>query len=470
MAMLWKHQEEAISYAESRRIVILHYGMGTGKTRIACEILLRILRERERLLTLVCCPKAVIRAWEKQLGMWAPAVRCLPLVKGTCKAKEKQVEAAMADLTPLVIVGNYETTRSMPVLSKLAYDAVVYDECHKLKSGTGAASKWASLISGGNPDAKIIGLSGTLVPHSFLDLWGIYRSLEYPTCETFGRYKTTFVNRYAMTNPHVPGMITGWKNEEEIAKKLRETTLHRKSEDVLDLPELLSITVEVELSTKEARVYQQLDKEFAAEIEIAGREGRITPANHLVSLTRTLQCCQGWAKLDDEEDAVPLDKTSSKAEALEDLLDGLPAREPVVVFCRFRGDITSCRQVCEKLGRSVSELSGTCRQLEDWQDGKTDVLIAQIQSGGIGIDLTRASYGVFYSMSHSLAEYLQAIARLHRPGQTKKTRFYSLVSTLQGNTTVDGRVHEALEQRKEVIDAIVDYYRTQYRTGNHHAA
>ena len=461
MTMLWTHQEEAIAYAESRRIVILHYGMGTGKTRTAIEILLRILRERESLLALVCCPKAVIRAWEKQIGMWAPDIRCLPLVKGTCKAKAKQVETSMADKSPLVIVGNYETTRSMPVLSKLPYDAFVYDECHKLKSGTGAASKWAANISAGNQDAKIIGLSGTLVPHSFLDLWGIYRALEYPECPTFGRYKTSFVSRYAVTNPHVPGMIVSWRNEPEIAKKLEETTLHRKSEDVLDLPELLSMTVEVDLSPREASVYRQLDREFAAEIEIAGREGRITPANHLVSLIRTLQCCQGWAKLDDEDEAVPLDKTSSKAEALADLLDGLPAREPVVIFCRFRGDITSCKAVCERLGRSVSELSGTSRQLEEWQDGKTDVLVAQIQSGGIGIDLTRASYGCFFSLSHSLAEYLQAIARLHRPGQTKTTRFYSLVSTLQGDTTVDGRVHQALEQRREVIDAVVDYYRTQ---------
>jgi SNF2 family DNA or RNA helicase len=106
--------------------------------------------------------------------------------------------------------------------------------------------------------------------------------------------------------------------------------------------------------------------------------------------------------------------------------------------------------------RSASELSGKINSLADWQAGKTTVLVAQIQSGGIGIDLTRASYGVFYSLGHSLSEYLQAIARLHRPGQEKTTRFYSLVATLLGKTTVDGFVYEALSQRKEVIDAIID--------------
>lgn len=87
------------------------------------------------------------------------------------------------------------------------------------------------------------------------------------------------------------------------------------------------------------------------------------------------------------------------------------------------------------------------------------MLVVQIQSGGTGIDLTRASYGVFMSVGHSLAEYLQAVARLHRPGQEKTTHLYSLISTLHGDTTVDGRVHEALSQRKEVIDHVVDWFR-----------
>jgi len=90
------------------------------------------------------------------------------------------------------------------------------------------------------------------------------------------------------------------------------------------------------------------------------------------------------------------------------------------------------------------------------------VLVAQIQSGGIGIDLTRAAVGVFYSLGHSLSEWLQAIARLHRPGQQRNTRFFSLVATLLNKPTADGRVYEALSNRKEVVDAILDAYSTRH--------
>jgi SNF2 family DNA or RNA helicase len=130
-----------------------------------------------------------------------------------------------------------------------------------------------------------------------------------------------------------------------------------------------------------------------------------------------------------------------------------------VVFCRFRDDIESAIDECKSHGRSVSELSGKIDSLCDWQDGQTSTLVTQIQSGGIGIDLTRASIGVFYSVGHSLSEFLQAVARLHRPGQERSTRLYSLVARLQNRTSLEGRVYEALTEKKNVIDTVLEGFR-----------
>jgi len=458
---VWTHQKEAVDYAGDRRIGILHLGMGCGKTRIAFEVLKRILRDKGRLLTLVLCPKAVIPAWRKQGGLWAPELRVCLLDQATSAHKKKALKAALADRSPLVVVVNYESACRIPELEGLDYTSIVYDEVHKLKKGTGKYSQWAAKLNEKNQTAKILALTGTLIPHSFLDLWGIYRVLEFPLCETFGKFKTHFLARYAVLNPHVPGMILRWKCEDEIARKLEQTTFCRRSEDVLDLPPLNKVAVEVEMTKEEATAYLQLRDEFAAEIETeAGQRGLVTPANHMVGLLRMLQSCQGAAALDGSDEIVNLSANPSKAAALSDIMESLHHSEPLVVFCRFRADIDNALAACKKLGRTASELSGRRRQLEEWQDGKTSVLVVQIQSGGTGIDLTRASYGVFMSVGHSLAEYLQAVARLHRPGQKKTTHLYSLISTLRGDTTVDGRVHEALSQRKEVIDHVVDWFRS----------
>lgn len=458
--MLWIHQQEAIEWARGRREIILHMGMGTGKTRTALEII------RERLVAnsisrILCgCPKAVMPAWAKQVSLWLPELRVLVLDRGTSAQKAKALEAATADTSPLLVVCNYESLWRIKPIESMRWDCLVYDEVHRLKSPSGAASRWAARMGKKNKNAVRIALSGTLLAHSILDAFGVYRAVESPDCPTFGLSYTLFKAMFAITNPHLPGMVIGWRNKDVFAKKIADTTFHRRSEDVLDLPPILFVEVPVEMTPAEANVYRQLEKDFCAQVG----DGMITPANAMVSLLRMLQACQGFCKLDDKTTAQQIDETPSKRNALEEMLDdGIEPTEPVVIFCRFRSDIESALLVCQRLGRSASELSGRIDQLAQWQAGETTILVAQVQSGGIGIDLTRASVGIFYSLGHSLSEWLQAIARLHRPGQEKKTRFFSLVSTLQGKSTADGRVYAALSERKEVVDAIVNDYRTRQR-------
>lgn len=456
--MLWIHQQEAIEWARGRRDIILHLGMGCGKTRIALEIIRELMLAGSIRRILCGCPKAVMPAWAKQVSLWLPELRLLVLDSGTSAQKGKKIMAALADSSPLLIVGNYESLWRIKEIEKLAWDAFVWDEVHRLKSPSGAASKWAARMGKKNPTAKRIALSGTLLAHSLLDAFGVYRAVESPECPTFGPIYTLFKGYFAITNPNLPGMVIGFRNQKEFAAKIAATTFHRRSEDVLDLPPIHHVEVPVEMTSKEAGVYKQLEKEFCAEVE-AGKF--VTPQNAMVSLLRMLQTCQGFVRIDDEAAARQIDETPSKRAAFADMLEDIAADEPVVVFARFRSDIDSVIAVCKALGRTVSELSGRIDNLAEWQAGKTAVLVAQIQSGGIGIDLTRASVGIWYSVGHSLSEWLQAIARLHRPGQEKHTRFFALVSTLHGRRTADGRVYEALRERKEVVDAVVRGYSSQ---------
>ena len=455
----WQHQVEGVDYGRGRQCCLYNCGMGTGKSRIALDVLLEEIAARAGnplpFRALLGCPKAVLPAWGKQHGMWMPHVRMLILTDGTSATKQRQVAAALADTSPLIVAANYETLWRIKLLEATRWDAFVWDEIHRLKAASGAASKWAARMGKANPTAKRIGLSGTLLAHSPLDAYGVWRAIESPTCPTFGSNYTAFKSMYFIPHPNgIRGAVRTDKirNEDMFARKIAATTFLRKSEDVLRLPPIMHEEVAFHLTPLEALAYRELSNEFIA--EVGG--GTVTPANAMVAALRLLQTCNGFAKLDGVDTPVQIDTSPSKATALREMLEDLHPNEPLVIFCRFRTDIESCLKVLWDMHRSASELSGRINSLADWQAGKTTVLVAQIQSGGIGIDLTRASYGVFYSLGHSLSEYLQAIARLHRPGQEKTTRFYSLVATLLGKKTVDGFVYEALSQRKEVIDAIID--------------
>ena len=455
---IWRHPEDAILWAWTRPWAIWHHGMGSGKTRTTLEFIKRWLAEHGGSRILVCCPKAVIAAWVKQVGLWSPHIRVVALDKASSSAKEKAFQAAIADTSPVIIVCNYESVWRIKGIEKTKWDFLVWDEIHRLKSPSGVASRWARRMVKANQQAKRLGLSGTLIPHSILDAWAIYAAVEYPLV-VWNPSFTLHKAEHAVLSNGAQRFVVGYKNLEQAHKKIAATTHHVRSCDVLDLPPITFEDIHCELSAAEAKLYREVETEFCAVCEA----GSVTPANALVQLLRIQQICGGYVRFDGEDAASQIAEHPAKAATLADRLQDLPADEPLVVFCRFTSDIAAAKAAALADGRTVSELSGHANELADWQAGKTNTLVTQIQSGGIGVDMTRCGernccYAFFYSLGYSLAEYEQAVARLHRPGQEKKVFIYHLVATINGRSTVDGRVYGALRDRKEVVDVIIRGY------------
>jgi SNF2 family DNA or RNA helicase len=137
---------------------------------------------------------------------------------------------------------------------------------------------------------------------------------------------------------------------------------------------------------------------------------------------------------------------------LRDVFEDIAPDEPVVVFCRFHKDLEAVSRVADETGRRCLELSGRIDDLKRWQAGEAPVLAVQIDSGGVGIDLTRARYSIYYSLGFSLGSYEQSLARIHRPGQTRPVEYIHLLA----EGTVDGKVMAALTQRANVVNAVLE--------------
>jgi SNF2 family DNA or RNA helicase len=176
----------------------------------------------------------------------------------------------------------------------------------------------------------------------------------------------------------------------------------------------------------------------------------VTAANALVRLLRLEQITSGVV-MNDSGEARVVDE--SKRQALESLLEDLPAEEPVVVFAVFKSDLASVHLAAAATGRTSGELSGDRDDLAAWQCGNPHptILAVQIQAGGVGIDLTRAHYAVYFSTGFNLGNYLQSRARLYRAGQTRPVMFYHLIAT----DTVDELVEEALAHRQDLVTSVL---------------
>ena len=140
----------------------------------------------------------------KQVGLWMPDVRVVALDRGSSKDKEKAVMAALADTSPVIVVCNYESVWRIKGIEKAKWDVLVWDEIHRLKSPSGVASRWAGKMCKNNPQARRLGLTGTLIPHSILDAWAIYRAVESPECPTFGTSFTIHKAHFAVLSMGQP--------------------------------------------------------------------------------------------------------------------------------------------------------------------------------------------------------------------------------------------------------------------------
>jgi SNF2 family DNA or RNA helicase len=419
----WDHQYRFVEWFADRHAGLLAADMGTGKTLAA---LLALVAMRHR-----------------------PGLVHVDLSSGTSKQRAARLEAAVASATgtTLVVTVNYEAAWRKDlakVIDAVKWSALVLDESHRIKAPRGTASLYLARLAAKHQHARRLCLTGTPMPHSPLDLFGQCRFLDP---QLFGTSFVAMRSRYADTHPKFPSMVKSWKRQDELTAKLDSIAWRVTADEVLDLPDTIHEVIEVELSAATLRFYDRMESEMTAEIA----SGTVTAGNALVKLLRLQQATGGFCRVDDGV-VVAIDGTPAKQAALADRLADLPDTEPVVVFCRFRTDLEAVAAVARQLGREYAEVSGERKDLDRWQRGDAVILGVQMQSGGVGIDCTRAAYAVYYSLGFSLGDYEQSLARLRRPGQERCCRYYHLVAP----GTVDEQVYDALRERRDVVGSVMD--------------
>lgn len=316
--------------------------------------------------------------------------------------------------------------------------------CHRIKAPGGKASRYFATAA--KTIRRRLALTGTPLPHSPLDIYAQYRTIAP---HIFGFSFVGFRAKYAVMRPlgNVQ-VIQSFVNLDELHEKMYSIAFRVQSRDVLDLPPYMDEIRTFELSPKARRVYDELEEDLVAEI---GPGEIISTPNILTKLLRLQQIACGWITADDGPRAMNID--TGKAETLGDLLEDID--EPFVVFCRFIKDIESVRKLCDDRKIPVAEISGARKELSLFQSGQARAVVCQITSGGLGIDLTRARYCFYYSTGHSLGDYQQSRARVHRPGQERPVTYYHLIA----KGTVDEDIYNGLQRKGDLVTNVLDTMR-----------
>lgn len=444
----WRHQEQALSFV----LALYRAGFpaagvwsdrGTGKTRVAVDVMDALEVRR----VLVVGPMSSLRVWYREIRKHASRSYLVVLpVLGTDIAERTRIIALRTREAniPYVVVVNYDMVVREPFSGwalDMAWDLIILDEIHRIKAPTGKISRYLARL--GQTAKYRLGLTGTPLHHTPLDIWAQYRFLDPGI---FCCNYVDFEKRYGPLRH--PSRARGHEDLEQELHEKMYSIAYRVSQDVLSLPEATHQEIIGYLSTSSRSVYQELEDQLVADIGT----GRVTAKNALVQLIKLQQITSGFIR---DDNGIYHRLSTEKMDLLTDWLEDLPKEEPAVIFAEFLYDLDRIMEVVRSSGRRSAEVSGRRKELATWQQGEAEILVAQIGAAAEAEDFSRARYAVYYSSGWSLGEYVQSLARLHRPGQTRPVTYYHLLIA----DTVDVIKHRLLMARRDLVEGILDHLR-----------
>ena len=460
----WEHQLKALEYLYKRDAAALYTDMGTGKTKVMIDLIIN--RGFKRVL--ITCTSKGCDVWQREFAKHSNLQPEMVLnLSGVSTANK----VTMIKSTPLrtilnnknntlIIICNYEGVWREPFASllltkKLGIDCVICDESHRIKSPGSKCSRFLTKIGKRVPHRYLV--TGTPLAENPVDIYAQYRFLDQSIFGTRlddfrNQYENLDVDRTTQVGYRILDSKQPYKNLDELHEKMFSCAF--KADSSLKLPSQRNIVTKFRISSKAEKAYKELTKEGVLEYQ----SGTLEVENILNMSQRQQQIVSGYVPvISDEGESRYINIDSSRCEVLEELLQGLPKNEPVVIFAKFRKDLKNIKSVCEKLSRGYSELSGEVDTEPDWQNGKTQILGVQYSSGSEGIDLTKSRYCIYYSYTTSLAQYLQSKKRIHRPGQTRSVVYYHITAQLSKGTSIDEKIVTALKGKKDVVDYIMEF-------------
>ena len=506
------YQEYAIRRIVEEPAVGLLLDMGLGKTVITLTALNELMYDRfEVRKALVIAPKKVAEAtWQAEAAKWE---HLRELRFATVLGTEKQRLAALEAEADVYVVnrenvvwlvetaGKRPRSPSAPAPSGREpfgwpFDMVIVDESSSFKSPS--AKRFRALRRVLPRVKKVVILTGTPAPNGIGDLWAQVYLLDRG--ERLGKFVSHYRERYFDYNP--------WRHEyapkpgafEAVQARIADICVSMRASDWLQLPERIVRDVPVLLEGAALAAYRKLEKEMLLEVRdtssgVSGARNGDTSSDRLrrppsrlpqsrcacqlpwggsldgegfgeVEITalsaaaltgKLLQLCGGCVY---DETGTAHTVHTAKLEALGELLEALNG-EPALIFYGFRHELPGITRALEQSGRTFRVLSGA-DDVTAWSAGKLDALVAHPASCGYGLNLQEGGrHVVWYTLPWALELYQQANARLYRQGQDKPVVIHRLLAKVEGGTTADDDVAEALEGKADVQAALIEALRAR---------
>jgi SNF2 family DNA or RNA helicase len=417
--LLFPYQIDGVRALLAHPSLLLADEMGLGKTVQTIAALRGLFAFCGAQAALIVAPVGLVLQWRRELRQWAPELR-LSTVLGPPGTRTGLWRAADAQ----VFLCGYETIRGDrydPAVGGRDWDVVILDEAQRIKNPHAEISSAVKQLR----RRRSWALTGTPLENRLDDLLSV---LDFVA----------------------PGRFDPGSYALGLRRLLGEVQLRRRRSEVLnDLPPKLSVPVLIDLAPAQRLAYERAERDGIVRLAALGTELRI---NHVLELIlRLKQICN----------FCPESGASAKlADLRERLAEIFAIGERALVFSQFRAHPFGIERLARELADydplllsgqlSLEARADVVREFERNENRR--LMLLSLRAGGVGLNLTAASYVFHFDRWWNPAVEAQGEDRAYRIGQTRTVTVYAYLCV----NTVEERIAAILADKRQLFADLVE--------------
>ena len=393
----------------------------------------------KKLKALVVAPSSLTYNWFNETKRFAPHFTRLNYTGIDRKIKRKKL-----DKVDLVFTSYSSLLKDITLLKTISFHFIIIDESQQIKNRNSKIYKAINTI---NAEHKV-SLSGTPIENSLSDLWSQMQFINPNLLNTYTFFESYF--KKPIEKLHDVQKV------KELKSLINPYLLRRtKTEVAKDLPEISEQIFYSEMTDEQAKLYEN-EKSIIRNYLIDKQIHKAEP-NSKISILNALSKLRQLANhpvLIGE--AVSSGKFTDVSAYIETLLQ---AKQKILVFSSYTSHLKIYTDWCDSNNTPYSLLTGSTNvkeretQVNNFQKDDSKLLFfISLKAGGVGLNLTKASYVILLDPWWNPFAELQAIGRAHRIGQENQVNVIRFIA----KDTIEEKINQLQQTKKEISDSIIE--------------
>ena len=415
---LYPYQKEGIRFAAKAGKAIIADEMGLGKTiqAIGTAELLR----KEGLIgsVLILCPTSLKYQWRSEIKKFTDAE--VFVIEGThLKRKE-----AYNRPEPYKIISYNSAANDIKILGSLQTDMLIMDEVQRLKNWNTQISRAARKIES---DYSVI-LSGTPLENKLDELYSIVEFVDNFRLAPYYLFK----DKHIITDE--TGKVLGYKNLNDIGKKLSDILIRRRKKDVkLQMPERSDKNLFIPMTNEQMEMHQEWQNQVRLLVLKWRRMHFLSDKDRkrlLLFLSQMRMVCDSSYILDQKT------RYDTKVDECVSIISDIISEEgeKVVVFSQWERMTRLIAKELEKKEIGFEYLHGGVPSekrknlVDNFMNEPSSRVFLSTDAGSTGLNLQSAATIINIDLPWNPAVLEQRIGRIYRLGQQNNIQVINLVT------------------------------------------